>query len=455
MKAQELLSFPGEKKAISVSELTRRLKNLLEEGIPYVCVDGELSKPTYHTSGHLYFDLKDDQSIVHCVMWRSSVQRLKFTVEHGLQVIACGTISVYEPRGQYQLYVQTIDPKGAGALQLRFEQLKARLEAEGLFDPARKRPIPFFPKRIAIVTSPVGSVLHDMVNTIHKRCPKMNTVIYPVKVQGEGAAEEIAAAIGEINLAGLGVDVMIVGRGGGSVEDLWAFNEEVVARAISGSRIPVVSAVGHETDFTIADFVADVRAKTPTDAGTLVVPIVEDLLRQLDMFETTLQSFLRSRTDRLRTLLDGTRDSHALRRPEMIVQQCGQRLDELQDRARVALANAAQQMRRRLDGLGTSAGFAWPRVLARESRKRLTELQRTLVSEWSHALQTAQERVRSLAAQLDSVNPLRVLARGYSITTKEGRVVKSSRDVCSGDEIQTQLHHGVIRSRVTGIDEPA
>lgn len=268
-------------KIYSVSELTRGIRTLLEGTFPEVWVSGEISNFRSHTSGHFYFSLKDDQAHLSAVMFRGANAKLPFKLEDGLEVIAHGRITVYEVRGQYQIVVDHIEPKGIGALQLAFEQLKKKLQTEGLFDPAHKRPLPFLPKKIGIVTSETGAAIRDILNILQRRFPSVDVLLVPVLVQGEGAAREIAEGIRILNERE-DIDVMIVGRGGGSIEDLWAFNEEIVARAIYNSKIPVISAVGHEIDFTIADFVADVRAPTPSAAAELVVPNRMDLVVQIE-----------------------------------------------------------------------------------------------------------------------------------------------------------------------------
>ncbi len=419
------LPFPDERRAMTVGELTRRIKKILEDNLRFVWVAGEISNFKTYPSGHLYFTLKDEESQVGCAMWKGSATHLAFAPENGLEVLAYGRIDVYLPRGQYQLVVERMEPRGAGALALRFEQLKRKLEAEGLFDPARKRALPMLPRAIAIVTSPVGAAIQDMLRTLAGRFPAVDIYLYPVRVQGEGAAEEIAAAIGHLNSAMPDLDVMIVGRGGGSIEDLWAFNEEAVARAIFASRIPVVSAVGHETDTTISDFVADVRAKTPTDAAVLVVPKLSDLLTSLEDLDSKIRRALRSRAELARSVLEGFRTSHALQEPAALVGRHGQRLDELHARLGVGLTAVVSMARERLAVMG-----------------------RTMSSELGHLAKSSRERTESVARHLEAVSPVAVLGRGYSITSHEGHVVRKAADVKPGDAIDTRLGEGTIRSRV-------
>ena len=277
-----------EKHIYAVSELTRYIRVVLEDTFPAVWVEGEISNFTKHISGHTYFSLKDEASVLNCVLFKRVNQDLRFNLESGLKVIAFGKISLYNKRGQYQLYVENIEPKGIGSLQLAFEQLKKRLQKEGLFDEARKKPIPYLPTRIGVVTSPTGAAIRDILNVTRRRFQNIDLIINPVRVQGKGAEREIAAAIEDFNRFKK-IDVMIIARGGGSLEDLWAFNEEVVARAIYGSKIPVISAVGHDIDWTIADFVSDFRAPTPSAAAELAIPRKEDLKNRVEELTARLK----------------------------------------------------------------------------------------------------------------------------------------------------------------------
>ena len=284
----------SDRHVFKVSELTRLLRTVLEETFRNIWVEGEISNFTKHTSGHMYFSLKDDQAVLSCVLFRRVNQNLKFKIENGMQVVCFGRLSIYDKRGQYQLYVDKIEPKGVGALQMAFEQLKKKLAGEGLFDDSRKRPIPYLPTRIGVVTSPTGAAIRDILNVVKRRFQNIEVILNPVRVQGDGAEEEVARAIEEFNEYNRSVepdkkvDVLIVGRGGGSLEDLWAFNMEAVARAISSSVIPIISAVGHEIDWTIADFVSDKRAPTPSAAAELVIPKKEDLVLTLDQLTDRL-----------------------------------------------------------------------------------------------------------------------------------------------------------------------
>ena len=388
----------------TVAELTHEIRDILERHIGTAWVTGEVSNLRRPASGHYYFTLKDELAQLSVVMWRSTAALMKFELKDGLALIVQGEITVYEPRGQYQLVARRAEPVGVGALQAAFLQLKERLAKEGLFAPERKKPIPFFPRRIGIVTSPTGAAVRDMLNIILGRLPSAHVLLCPVRVQGDAAAGEIAEAIAALNAVG-DVDVMIVGRGGGSLEDLWPFNAEVVARAIATSRIPVISAVGHETDFTISDFVADVRALTPTDAGNLVVPDVSDLAAGLGSLAGRLGHALMARAESARERLGAVARSYAFRRPLEGVRAREQRLDDL-----------CQQLAR---GAG-------------------------------HVLQLQKGRLEAAAARMDSLSPLAVLARGYSITfaEPEGNVLRDVRALKAGSLVRTRLSKGAFTARV-------
>lgn len=393
--------------SFSVTEFTRRIKSLLESEMPPVWLHGEISNFVRHSSGHLYFSLKDESAQIACVMWRSRASSLLVTPSDGMQVLLLGQVTVYEKRGVYQIDAVKIIPAGVGQLQLALEKLKARLAAEGLFDQAHKKPLPPWPQRIGIVTSPTGAAVRDLVQIAQRRMPSIGLVLRPALVQGEGAAADIAAAIGEFNDWGQ-VDVIIVGRGGGSLEDLWAFNEEVVARAIHASRIPVVSAVGHEIDVTIADFVADLRAPTPSAAAELVVPDAGALHRRLAELARILLHTTRRRLalDRLR--LQGLRTRHGLRRPLDLIRQRRQRLDELDHLRLIALTSRLQRERSRAEALA--------------------------------------QRCRDLA-------PGTVLQRGFALVWRPGesQFIRSAAGLAAGDELCIQLASDRLASRITAI----
>ncbi len=387
---------------VTVTQLTSQLKDILESSFPDVWVEGEISNLSIPQSGHAYFTLKDEQSQIRAILFRSSQRFLKFTLQHGIQVISRGRVSVYEPRGEYQLIVDYIEPKGVGALQLAFEQLKGRLEQEGLFEQAHKKPLPLLPRCIGIITSPTGAAVRDILRVIKRRHPKIRILIYPVPVQGADAAPAIVEALRYFN-EGQNVDVVIAGRGGGSLEDLWAFNEESVARAIHASRIPVISAVGHETDYTIADFVSDVRAPTPSAAAEIVLKSQESLQESIGLLESRL---LRSMRHALELMRSAARERiRLLSDPRRRLEQHAQRVDEL-------LHRMALQLR--------------------------------------HHLQRDRARLGGMTEALEHLNPLGILSRGYSITKKasDGKILKDSRNVRPGDVIHTILHKGAVVSHV-------
>ena len=390
----------------SVTELTRSIKQCLEDQFGHVWLSGEISNVRTPRSGHVYMTLKDENAQISAVVFRHAAQYVRFRLEDGLAVTVYGRVSVYEPRGDYQIIVEKIEPKGEGALQLAFRQLRERLEKEGLFDPAHKKPLPSLPKRIGVVTSPTGAAIHDMLNVILDRFPRVEIVLRPVRVQGEGAAEEIAEAIADLNACGR-VHVMIVGRGGGSLEDLWAFNEEVVARAIWTSTIPVISAVGHEIDVTIADLVADCRALTPTAAGEMVVPELSALLDSLGTLKHRLGRALLAKLEVAKGRVAALSRSYAFSRPLDFVRQRQQRVDDLAQRAQMAAAN----------------------VVA-----------------------LSKERTAALGARLEALSPLAVLARGYSVTrTSDGRAVTDAGTLEPQGSIVTMLHKGSVESVVSRV----
>lgn len=488
--------------SLTVSQLTALVKRAVEGALPAtVHVVGQMSNLKRHSSGHLYFTLKDGGSELSCVMWRSAAEAMKFAPQDGLEALATGTVEVFERAGRYQLYVRRLEPRGVGALELAFRQLREKLEKEGLFDPARKRPLPRFPRRMAVVTSPTGAAISDIVRTMHRRFPCVSIFVYPVRVQGAGAAEEIAAAIRRINANSValgGVDVMIVGRGGGSLEDLWAFNEEVVARAIFASDIPVVSAVGHEVDVTIADLVADVRAATPTAAGELVVPTLEEVVGRILAVRARLERAASSRNALGRARFRAIEHRATFREPLSIVRRRDLSLDEAMERLTKRMERRASGARRRLDRCAPSLQRIAPHryllVMTERLRHRVARLRRNAVvraavertrfevvrDRWEavsprRRAAVMQERIRSLAKslpvllghvfrlcdarlaaaeqRLEGVSPRSVLARGYSVTwrAKGRKLVRSLRDVDDGERVVTRVEDGEFESEVVGL----
>lgn len=398
----------AEDQVLSVSELTVLVKDLLEGSFPSVWVSGEISNFARPQSGHCYFTLKDDRAQIRAVMWRGAAGRVPFEIEDGLEVVCQGHLDVYAPRGSYQLVVEQMQPRGVGALELALRKLREKLAAEGLFDAERKKPLPAFPRRIGFVTSPTGAAIRDFLEVLRRRWHGVEVLVIPVRVQGDGAAQEIAAGIEAAHRMRERVDVLVVGRGGGSLEDLWAFNEEVVVRAIAAAEIPIVSAVGHEIDVTLSDLAADRRALTPSEAAELVVPSSEDVRALLRNYQQRLQGSLRARVDGARMRLDSIASRRVFRRP----------FDRIHD------------LQRELD-----------------------ELERRATSSMKHLLTHTQSRIENLAGKLESLSPLGVLRRGYSVTQRaeDGAVVRDAEQVQAGETIETRLARGRIISRVAEI----
>ena len=442
------LNLAPERKIWSVSELTTRIRELLEGQFRDIWVEGEISNCREAQSGHLYFTLKDARAQVRCVCFKNQHRLLKFRPEDGLHVTVRGSVGVYEPRGEYQIYVEHVEPVGLGALQLAFEQLKKRLEAEGLFDPARKKPLPLLPRRIGLITSPRGAAVRDVLRILRRRFPNVHVLLFPVRVQGEGAAEEIVGAIKFFNRKEL-ADVLILARGGGSLEDLWAFNEEIVARAIAASLIPVVSGVGHETDFTIADFVADVRASTPSAAAEIVV-------RTRQEFDRHLAQVLEQMTQRMRYVLLEYRHrlqelaAHpGFRRLQDLVRDYRQLTDEFASRLGLALRTRLERARRRFTVAQTKIVAFDLRGRIATFRLRLEQRVGDLRVRAERMLVVKRQRLERLMVQLDERSPLRVLERGYAIVyDAAGNVVRAAAQVAAGDEIRVQVARGRIRAEV-------
>ena len=389
---------------ITVSELTRKIKFLLERIPDFrdIWVSGEISNFKHHSSGHMYFTMKDDAGSLRCVMFRSRTTNLLFRPENGMKVLARGNISLYERDGQYQLYVEELQPDGIGALHTAFEQLKEKLQREGLFDPDHKRKLPLLPRTLGIVTSPTGAAIRDILTVIRRRCPNIHIIIAPVAVQGDNAPAEIADGIELLNSYG-GVDLIITGRGGGSLEELWAFNTEVVARSIYNSAIPVISAVGHEVDFTIADFVADMRAPTPSAAAEIAVPDKKEMQRHLQNMKNRLENAARGYLNRQKGRLDLCRQNYIFREPKGLVNQLWQQLDYLH---------------------------------------------KFLNQGISRFLDRKHKETALLAGRLNALSPLSTLERGYSICQKDGLVLKDAASIEKGQQVQVWLHRGKLNCTV-------
>ncbi len=433
---------------LTVYELTRELKRLLEEAFRFVYVEGEVSNFKRHTSGHLYFTLKDeeDRASINCVMWKTDAVRLRSLPKDGDKVEVRGRITVYEPRGQYQIVVNEIRPAGLGRLFLEFQRLKEKLEREGLFAPERKRPLPPFPRAIGVVTSQTGAAIRDILKVLGRRAPQIPVFIYPVRVQGAEAAREIAHGIQRMNELAL-ADVLIVGRGGGSLEDLWAFNEEVVARAIAASSIPVISAVGHEVDFTIADFVADVRAPTPSAAAEIVAKSSGELLEQISALRRRLVHTIDRRLAPLREV------RHLRQRMVGAVQRRCTRLETaLQLRARIiqSVRSRVSDYRSAITRFSDLLRLKPPMSIVNETRQRLDDLVERAAAAFSERLARAKHCAELLSARLKALDPTSILARGYSITYDAAthQILRRADDTAPGRVVRVVLHQGELRANV-------
>ena len=445
---QPSLNFAPVRRIYSVAELSLEIRNLLEKQFPDVWVTGEVSNLHVAGSGHLYFTLKDESAQLRVVCFRGQARYLKFKPQDGMAVIVRGRLSVYETRGEYQLYVEYLEPAGLGALQLAFEQLKQKLAAEGLFDPARKKPLPVLPLVIGVVTSPTGAVIRDILRILHRRFRNINVLIYPVKVQGEGAAREIAQAIEHFNRQA-NIDVMIVGRGGGSMEDLWAFNEEVVARAIAASSIPVISAVGHETDFTIADFVADMRAPTPSAAAELVVHRKQDFAGDIEDRSRHMAQLIRLKISQAWQALTELRMNQVFQTLATRIAERAQRVDEYigaMERWMRARLHAARQ-----EWLQASAGvvrYDFRRTI-RLKRAALEEREQRFQNDFRRFLTERRNRLAQLETVLKERSPQTILERGYSITRDaRGRIIRDAGQVAVGSDVSIQLARGELTAAV-------
>jgi exodeoxyribonuclease VII large subunit len=437
----------------TVSELTARIKELLEERFPAFWVEGEISNLRVPSSGHAYFTLKDESAQIRAVLFRNRSRRVRFELEDGLHVLAFGSLEVYAVKGEYQLVVELLEPRGLGVLQLAFEQLKARLAAEGLFDPARKRLLPRFPKKIGVVTSPTGAAIRDILTILGRRFADVHLLIAPVRVQGEEAAGEIVQALADLNRVE-DLDVIIVARGGGSFEDLWAFNEEAVARAIAASRVPVISAVGHETDVTIADFVADVRAPTPSGAVELVVEEKARVVAALDALRDRLARSMRQRLERHRAVLDGLARRRVLTDPARPIRDLQRRVDDLTLRLASGLNTWATRTRERVLLATNFLRSRTPLARIADGARLLEQVDSRLRSGVARALERSRHRLQSAVGQLDSLSPLSVLRRGYSLTRlPSGEIIRSWRRVGSGSLIEVLLHEGTLDCVVEKVRE--
>jgi exodeoxyribonuclease VII large subunit len=454
----------AENRPLSVSELTNSVRIALETRFASVWVEGEISNFKAHSSGHWYFTLKDENAQLRAKCFRSSNTRIRFRPQDGLRVRARGRVSVYAPRGEYELVVESLDPVGAGALRIAFEQLRDRLKAEGLFAQELKRPLPVFPRRVGVITSPTGAAIRDILNVISRRTRTVHVLFAPARVQGEGAGRDVARAIRFINQhhkqalaegrAGDAVDVLIVGRGGGSTEDLWAFNEEEVARAIRASVIPVISAVGHETDFTIADFAADLRAPTPSAAAELVAAHEDELCTRLAHLGRNLQRLMRFKIIDARTRVQETAMSQVFDEVRGKLTVARRKTDRATQELQTLVKLVFQNAQRRSDSVFHRLAPAQLRERLSEARARFDSAYTGCNAGTAARLEQSRNRLGLAAASLDALSPLAVLQRGYAIAQdKDGRLVRDATAVTAGDPLRVRLAKGRLNCRVEGAEE--
>src|SRR6266478_3249937 len=437
-----------DRRAFTVTELTAKIRDLFARNFTDIWVTGEISNCHEAQSGHIYCTLKDERAQVKCVCFKNQLRTMKFRPEDGLHVTVRGSISVYESRGEYQIYIENIEPVGLGALQLAFEQLKKRLEAEGLFAADRKKPLPLLPNRIGLITSPSGAAVRDVVRILRRRFRNVHLTVYPVRVQGDGASTEIARAVHFFNRRKM-VDVLILARGGGSLEDLWAFNEEEVARAIAASEISIISGVGHETDFTIADFVADVRASTPSAAAELVVQTRREFDKHIADLREILAGLIRYRLLELSRRVHEFSARPGFRRPLDLLRQQRQRADEMTSRLALGLRARLEQSRKRFNAAHLRIVSFNFRVKIAAFRLRLEKRAAELGLRIERLLRRKRDRLEKLFLQLQERSPLRVLERGYAIATDAaGSVLRDAAQVGLGDSVSLQLHRGRLMTEV-------
>lgn len=445
----------AEVKYVTVGALTKYIKRKFEVDphLRDLWIKGEISNFKYHSRGHMYFTLKDEQARIQAVMFAGYNQYLSFRPEDGMKVLVRGEISVYEPSGNYQIYVKEMHPEGIGNLYLAYEQLKKRLEAEGLFSAEYKKPIPAFPRYIGVVTSPTGAAIRDILTTIRRRYPIATVILFPTLVQGEEAAGSIVRSIEKANELGY-IDVLIVGRGGGSIEELWAFNEEAVARAIFASKVPIISAVGHETDFTIADFVADLRAPTPTGAAELAVPHVTELMERISQRKLRLMRAMKEKIAAESERLLRLQKSYAFRYPEKLYEQKEQQLDALLERLQRHTERLFDKKREQLEQLRLKLLRHHPAEQLSRMKEKHESLVKSLEKEMRSHIHHQQLRFTSLVSHLQALSPLKIMERGYSLVYNEKKeLVKSIRQLQLGDTIQVRLQDGQVDCHVWGMEE--
>lgn len=440
-----------ERQVYSVQQLNREVKQLLQQSFPLLWVEGELSNVARPASGHIYFSLKDQQAQVRCAMFRNANRALPFQPENGMQVLVRARVGIYEPRGEFQLTIDYMEDAGIGILQRKFEALKQKLNQEGLFDSENKQPLPIYPKVISIVTSATGAAIRDILSVLHRRYPLLTIRIYAVPVQGEGSAAAIVDAIREINKR-KDSDVAIVTRGGGSIEDLWSFNDEEVARAIYASKIPIVAGVGHEVDFTIADFVADVRAATPTAAAELITPNQDELLETFEQHESTLLYILRDIISNLHQTIDWLSQRLEFLHPKQTIKRKQEHLVELHRRGFSAVKFILSDRAHLFNRLSNRFENQSPNARVREAKIKLVDLHKQIHALIQVRLEHNRQALHALARTLDAVSPLGTLNRGYAIVSNQasGQILHDNKQVSRGDMISVQFAKGRLSAKVEG-----
>lgn len=444
----------SEKRYLTVTALTKYIKTKLENDphLHRVFLKAEISNFKRHSRGHMYFTLKDAQARIPAVMFAGNNRTLKFVPEDGMKVLVQGEISLYEPSGMYQIYVKIMEPDGIGNLYLAYEQLKKKLEAEGLFSSLDKRSIPTYPKKIGVVTSPTGAAVRDILTTVQRRYPIAKVIVFPTLVQGEYAAPSIVQSIEKAN-AMTDIDVLIVGRGGGSIEELWAFNEEIVARAIATSTIPIISAVGHETDVTIADFVADLRAPTPTGAAELAVPNITELVEKVKQREVRLHRVVKEIVRQKKEQLTMLQQSYTFRYPEQLYKQKEQQLDRLIERLQQGTDRLIQQKTVKLDGVKGKLQAYHPKHQMEQARTNYQHLEKSFHQAMAVLLNQKQRDFQMTVSKLEAVNPLKIMNRGYSLVYNEKhQIIKRVTDTKVGDTLTLQMQDGNVNCKVSDIE---
>ena len=435
----------------SITALNRAIKNMFDSKpeLNRVYIKGEISNFKHHTRGHLYFTLKDENSRIAAVMFASNASKMSFEPEDGMKVLVCGRVTVYEATGGYQIYVEQMDLDGIGNLYLEYEKLKKKLEQEGLFDPFHKRKIPKYPKKIGIITAPTGAAIRDILSTIKRRYPICETILFPALVQGVGAKESIVEQLNRAQEYDL--DVIICGRGGGSIEDLWAFNEEIVARAIYESKIPIISAVGHEIDFTIADFVADLRAPTPTGAAEIAVPNLVDLKTLLEQYRIRLNENIKGIINYNVRRLDSVKSSYVLKNPLALYEVKEQKLDTYIERVNSIISKILNDYKVRLNTLKKSYVLKNPLSAYEVKKERIVNLKKMINKIITSKIDVCNHKYEVVINKLELLNPLNILSKGYSLVTLEDNVIKSTKELKVNDTISIKMYEGKVNAIVKEI----